>query len=493
MGAIVPPLPDCTRSQNVGVFDTRSPPCDPSPDLSAESAAVPQRGAKILVVDDDATMRDVLELRLQKWGYQVALAADAREATALLQEEDPALVLSDVVMPELSGLDLLRELRKSDPDRPVILLTAHGTVEMAVEAMKAGALDFLTKPLNYASLRVVLEHACRDRELLARSRQSTTERPATNGFNQFVGTSVPMKEVYAMIESLAGSDAPVLITGESGTGKELAARTIHEASGRSNEAFVAVNAAAIPRELVESEIFGHEKGAFTGATQDRMGCFELADQGTLFLDEISEMPIELQPKLLRVLDEARFRRVGGKREIVADVRLLSATNIPPETAVREQRLREDLYYRLNVFTLHLPPLRERDGDIGRIAQHYLERFREKHGASAVAIREEALELLESYPWPGNVRELRNVMERATVLASGEWIEAANLPPYVRNPSSTPAEDSAIPTGLSAAEVEKRLILQTLDETGNNKAETARRLGLNVKTIRNKLRSYGLDR
>lgn len=455
---------------------------------------MPQRGARVLVVDDDATMREVLELRLQKWGYRVLLAADAREATERIREERPDLVLSDVVMPDVSGLDLLRELRSSDPDRPVILLTAHGTVEMAVEAMKAGAVDFLTKPLNYTSLRAVLDHALRDREILVRTRAAASADGETaEGFGRFVGASPSMKEVYELIRSLAGSDAPVLITGESGTGKELAARTIHEASRRCEEPFVALNAAAIPRELVESEIFGHERGAFTGATQDRAGCFELADGGTLFLDEISEMPIELQPKLLRVLDEARFRRVGGKREIVTDVRLLSATNVDPTAAVRDQKLREDLFYRLNVFTLRLPPLRERDGDIARIARHYLDRFREKHGAPARAIRDEALELLEGYAWPGNVRELRNVMERATVLASGEWIEASHLPPYVRSPREEGVEDLQIPTGLSAAEVEKRLILQTLDETGNNKAETARRLGLNVKTIRNKLRSYGLDR
>jgi DNA-binding NtrC family response regulator len=453
---------------------------------------VADSSATILVVDDDATMRDVLEMRLQKWGYRVLLAADAHAATELLEAEDPDLVLSDVVMPELSGLDLLRALKRSDPDRPVILLTAHGTVEMAVEAMKSGALDFLTKPLNYGSLRSVLDQASHDRSLL-RSRENSPPAEKGQGFGRFVGASPQMTEVYELIDSLAGSDAPVLITGESGTGKELAARTIHELSDRKSGTFVAVNAAAIPRELVESEIFGHERGSFTGASQDRIGCFELADGGTLFFDEISEMPIELQPKLLRVLDEARFRRVGGKKEIVADVRMLSATNIAPQLAVKDNRLREDLYYRLNVFTLHLPPLREREGDIALLIQHFLDRFREKHDARARAMRDDAVELMEAYSWPGNVRELRNVMERATILAEGEWIEVSHLPAYVRKPSAEPMDDVSIPSGLSAAEVEKRLILQTLDETGNNKAETARRLGLNVKTIRNKLRSYGLDR
>ena len=463
--------------------------------------SVPEGKVQVLVVDDDATMRDVLELRLRKWGYRVLLAADAREASRILRTSDPDLVLSDVVMPELTGLDLLRELKKSDPTRPVILLTAHGTVEMAVEAMKEGAIDFLTKPLNYANLRAVLEEARKDRDLLRQTRKEAAESTkATKGAapaHGFIGSSPSMREIYRMIESLSGSDASVLITGESGTGKELAARTIHEASQRSAGPFVALNAAAIPRELVESEIFGHERGAFTGASQERMGCFELADGGTLFLDEIAEMPIELQPKLLRVLDEARFRRVGGRKEITVDTRVLSATNIPPRTAVRDGRLRGDLYYRLNVFTLHLPPLREREGDIPLLARHFLEASRKKHGSQAEAVRDDALKLLEEYSWPGNVRELRNVMERAAILAEGEWIEAHHLPAYVRNPLDEEDEsgthDLQVPPGLSAAEVEKRLILQTLDETGNNKAETARRLGLNVKTIRNKLRGWDIER
>jgi len=457
-----------------------------------------RKKTRVLVVDDDATMRDVLELRLRKWGYDVVLAADARDAVDILDRSDPDLILSDVVMPELSGLDLLRSLRSSDPNRPVILLTAHGTVEMAVEAMKEGALDFLTKPLNYANLRAVLEEARRHGEA---PKDPEVEETAEDGpddvLGEFIGQSAPMQEIYDLIRSLAGSDASVLITGESGTGKELAARTIHRESSRRDGPFVALNAAAIPGELVESEIFGHERGAFTGASQERVGCFELAHGGTLFLDEISEMPIDLQPKLLRVLDEAKFRRVGGKKEIEVDVRVLSATNVAPKTAVRDNRLREDLYYRLNVFTLHLPPLRKREGDISVLADHFLARFAAKHGSSAGRLSDDAVELLEEYPWPGNVRELRNVMERAVILTRGETVEAEHLPPYVRNPREDSEEDEAedlqIPSGLSAAEVEKRLILQTLDETDNNKAETARRLGLNVKTIRNKLRSWGIDR
>ena len=448
---------------------------------------------KILVVDDEATMRDVLEMRLQQWGFEVLLAADAGAAEALVLRENPDLVLSDVVMPETSGLELLRKLKGEDPDRPVILLTAHGTVEMAVDAIKEGALDFLTKPINYANLKAVLDEALRDQEVLARSRRAKVALAREQGFGPFSGTSPPMKAVYELIQDLAKSDASVLITGESGTGKELAARTIHELSKRRGQPFVALNAAAIPRELVESELFGHEKGAFTGASADRMGCFELADKGTLLLDEIAEMPIELQPKLLRVLDEARFRRVGGKNEVSVDVRTVSATNKDPRHAVREGILREDLYYRLNVFTIRLPSLREREGDIALTAQHFVDVLREKHGARARAIRDTTLELMERYRWPGNVRELKNVMERAVILATGEWIEPSNLPPYIRDPALDATEALVIPSGLTAAELEKRLILQTLDETGDNKAAAARRLGLNEKTIRNKLKSYGIDR
>jgi DNA-binding NtrC family response regulator len=453
----------------------------------------PDSTPTVLVVDDDATMRDVLEMRLQEWGFHVLLAADAREASELVRRKNPDLVLSDVVMPEMSGLELLRELKQDDVDRPVLLLTAHGTVKMAVAAIKEGAVDFLTKPLSYPNLRAVLEQALRDRALVAQSPRAAAGVAEDQGFGPFIGTSPQMKEVYGLIRDLAASDASVLITGESGTGKELAAQTIHERSARGDGPFVALNAAAIPRELVESELFGHERGAFTGASTDRMGCFELAAGGTLLLDEIAEMPMELQPKLLRVLDQARFRRVGGKQEIAVDVRTISATNRDPREAVQNGDLREDLYYRLNVFTLSLPALREREGDIALMAEHFLDLFGRKHGSTVRGIRDETLELMGQYGWPGNVRELRNVMERAVVMARNEWMEPSQLPPYIRGGAEGDTDRSSLPSGLTAAEVEKRLILQTLDETGNNKAETARRLGLDVKTIRNKLKSYGIER
>ncbi|OFV97646.1 MAG: hypothetical protein A3H28_02325 [Acidobacteria bacterium RIFCSPLOWO2_02_FULL_61_28] len=444
----------------------------------------------VLVVDDEPAMRLVLEARLRSWGYQTLLAADAEEAERLAESSDPEIVLSDVVMPGKSGLEMLPALKAGNRDRPVILITAQGTIDMAVEAMKQGAQDFLTKPLDYAKLRAVIEAAQAEVALRRTSRKLAARVEKDAGFGAFVGTGKHMKEVYELLETVAASDASAILTGESGTGKELAARAIHERSARAQGPFVAINAAAIPETLIESELFGHEKGAFTGAVSARPGCFEMAHRGTLLLDEIAEMPMALQTKLLRVLEDGRVRRLGGHQEFAVDVRVLAATNSEPREAVRKGRLREDLYYRLNVFTVALPPLRERKEDIPVLVQHFLREFNAKHKAAVVALRPEALDLLHNYAWPGNVRELRNVMERAVILAKGEWIEPSHLPPYLRKPIAE--EKMVLPSGTTAAGTEKELILRTLEQTGNNKAETARRLGLDVKTIRNKLKSYGLS-
>jgi transcriptional regulator with PAS, ATPase and Fis domain len=323
----------------------------------------------------------------------------------------------------------------------------------------------------------------------ARRLASQLDRGA--GFGDFIGTSKCMQEVYELISIIAKSDASVIITGESGTGKELAARTIHELSARSKGPFVAINAAAIPENLMESEMFGHERGAFTGATDAQIGCFERANRGTLFLDEIAEMPIALQPKMLRVLEDRRVRRVGGGQEFQVDVRVLAATNKEPRSAVEDGHLREDLFYRLNVFTVALPPLRERKADIPLLAQAFILAFNAKHNSQVAACRSEALDLLKAYPWPGNVRELRNIMERAVILAKGKWIEPSHLPAYILHlPASEGGSKVVLPAGVTAAEAEKELILRTLRLTGNNKAEAARQLGLDVKTIRNKLKAYG---
>jgi DNA-binding NtrC family response regulator len=461
--------------------------------------------ASILVVDDDPSFRNVLDMRLQQWGYRVRVAQDAREAEDIVREWHPDLVLSDVVMPEASGLELLSRLKHGDATRPVILLTAHGTVEMAVEAMKLGAVDFLTKPLDYPNLRSLLVEALerklrpeagRTSERHANGNGSPLESPVAeteDGMGRFLGRSPEMRELFALIRQVGASDASVLITGESGTGKELVAATIHELSRRRDGPFVPLNTAAIPRELMESQLFGHEKGAFTGAIASYPGCFELADGGTLFLDEIGEMPKELQPKLLRVLDSARIRRVGGQRERLFDVRTLAATNRDPRQAVEEKLLREDLFFRLNVLHIHLPPLRDRKGDVAFLARRFAEQMAVKHQLAGGHIRDEALEYLIRYRWPGNVRELRNLIERAVVLAGDSSIGPEHLPPYVREPGPQTADRYVFPPEATLAEAERELILRCLDETGNNKTETARRLGLSTRTIHNKLRAYGIDR
>ena len=450
------------------------------------------RAAKILVVDDEPAMRMVLEIRLREWGFQVLTASDGEQGKQQAESAEPDIVISDVIMPSLSGLDLLRCLKSGDPARPVILITAQGTVDMAVEAMKQGAYDFLTKPLDYSKLQAILEAAQRDITLRRQSQKLQAQLEKGSGFGPFVGSSRPMREVYELLGTIAASDASAIITGESGTGKELAARAIHERSARAGGPFLAINAAAIPEGLIESEIFGHERGAFTGAIGVRPGCFELAHRGTLFLDEIAEMPATLQPKLLRVLEDGRVRRLGGKQEFAFDVRIIAATNRDPQETLQKGLLREDLYYRLNVFTVALPALREHKEDIPALVQHFIREFNAKHKTAVVALRIEALEKLQSYAWPGNVRELRNVMERAVILARGEWIEPSHLPPYLSQPSPGRKATLVLPTASTAADAEKELILRTLEQTGNNKTEAARRLGLDVKTIRNKLKAYGLS-
>ena len=452
------------------------------------------RKTKVLIVDDEPAIREVLEMILQEWGYEVRLASDGAEAKDTVEGYEPDIVISDVVMPQLSGLDLLRALKAGNPARPVILVTAHASIDLAVESMKQGAQDFVTKPMDYPKLRAILKAAESDIELRQTSKRlsSQLEKGSGAGFGEFVGTSKAMREVYELLQSLSSSDAYAIITGESGTGKELAARTIHRLSSRASGPFIAINAAAIPETLIESEMFGHEKGAFTGAIGVRPGCFELANGGTLFLDEIAEMPTMLQPKLLRVLEDGKVRRLGGKQEFSFDVRVIAATNRDPRHAIQDGKLREDLYYRMTVFTVALPPLRERKEDIPLLAQSFIREFNKKHDANVQALRDEAFDVLNTYSWPGNVREFRNVMERAVILAKGEWIETHHLPPYLRNPVAETSSRIVLPVGITAAEAERELILKTLERTGQNKAEAARQLGLDVKTIRNKLKTYEIE-
>ena len=449
------------------------------------------KALKVLIVDDEAAMREVLEMRLESWGFDVCLAEDGACGEEMALSHNPDIVISDVVMPGVSGMELLRVLKTGNPERPVILVTAQATVDLAVEAMKQGAHDFITKPIDYSKLNMILQAVGREINERREAGRLFSQLERGSGFGGFIGDSKAMREIYSLIDSIARSDAPVIITGESGTGKELAARTIHDMSRRSNGPFIAVNSSAIPENLMENELFGHEKGAFTGASGMQAGCFELANHGTLFLDEIAEMPPALQPKLLRVLEDRRVRRIGGVRELDFDVRVLAATNREPRGAVESGKLREDLFYRLNVFTLTLPPLRARKGDIPLLVQSFIQHANVKHNSNVQACRTETLDLLKSYSWPGNVRELKNIIERAAILAGGAWIETSHLPAYIHDApyekTTSGIEDTG---GVTAANAEMELILKTLRATGNNKAEAARRLGLDVKTIRNKLKAYG---
>lgn len=443
----------------------------------------------ILVVDDEAAMREVLKVRLEKWGYAVSTAENGVEAKRQVEASQPDIAISDVVLPDISGLDLLETLQAGNENRPVVLITAYGTVDAAVEAMKRGAIDFLTKPLDYEQLKATLLHAERQMRGASDARQLEETLASEKGMGPLVGRSRPMLEVYEALRILGVSNALAIITGDSGTGKELAARTIHDCSSRRAGPFVAVNTAAIAEGVMESELFGHVKGAFTGASADRPGFFELADGGTLFLDEISEMPAPLQPKLLRVLEDSKVRRVGGQRETDVDVRVLAATNRDPEEALTEGRLRRDLYYRLSVFTVRLPSLQERLEDAPLLVQHFVQQFNEKHGTEVEGVSAEAQESLMGYEWPGNVRELRNVMERAVILSREGWIERSHLPPYLRGVVEAQATGLRLPEEVTVAEAERLLILHTLERVGNNKTKAARQLGVDVKTIRNKLRAY----
>jgi DNA-binding NtrC family response regulator len=408
---------------------------------SKESARVTSKPTKILLVEDNADTQEFLQILLQQWGFEVRLASDGQEAQVLTDSYQPDIVVTDVMMPGLSGLDLLRCLKAGEPNRPIILITAQDSVDLAVEAMKEGAHDFLTKPLDFSKLKSTLGAAQRDVEGRRESQKLVLQLEKGAGFGELVGTSKAMRHIYSLIKSVGKTDASVLITGESGTGKELVARSIHQLSTRVGGPLVAINAAAIPETLIESELFGHEKGAYTGASSVGVGCFERANHGTLFLDEIAEMPILLQSRLLRVLEDRRVRRVGGQQERAFDVRVIAATNLNPRKAIEQGKLREDLYFRLNVFALQMPPLREHREDIPLLAQHFIREFDQKHECHVEAVRDGALQRLQNYSWPGNVRELKNVIERAVILARTDWIEISHLPPYLQEEPAKSAPTS----------------------------------------------------
>jgi DNA-binding NtrC family response regulator len=449
---------------------------------------------KVLIVEDEENERTGMAELVRGWGYDTETASDGVEGLERTESWAPGIVITDLKMPRMSGMELLERIAAQPQQVAVILLTAQGSVDAAVAAMKVGAFDFIEKPVNPTRLRNILQNAARirgaERELEANRRKLRD----VGVLGSLVGPSKKMQEVFRLIEMVAPSTASVLITGESGTGKELVARTIHSLSNRKGKPFVAINCAAIPETLIESEVFGHEKGAFTGALERRTGCFELAEGGTLLLDEIGEMPIGTQAKLLRVLEDRKLRRLGSKSETSVDVRVLAATNKPPDEAVARGQLRNDLYYRLNVFNIHLPPLREHKEDLPDLVQALLTDMNQKHDRTVAGIAEPVTNAFQSYAWPGNVRELRNTLERAVIVCDGALVEPKHLPPGFGQviPRAPVQEANAVRLGVGTTvdEAERLLILKTLEATNNNKTRAAEILGISLKTLHNKLKEYG---
>ena len=444
----------------------------------------------ILLIDDDASLRRVIEFSLTEAGYRVRAAMSGEEGLALFEKEPADAVVTDITMPGMSGLDVLRKLQEQAAGIPVIIITAYGTIESAVEAMRQGAFDYVTKPFNRDELRMTLERALKLRRLERENLRLREEVAGKYRFEGIIGSSEKFQEVLDMAGRVAGSDASVLITGESGTGKELIARAVHYTGGRATGPFVAVNCAAIPENLIESELFGHMKGAFTGAVRDKEGKFELADGGTIFLDEIGELRFDLQAKILRALQERAIDRVGGAKPAQVNVRVLAATNRELEREVREGRFREDLYYRLNVITLQVPPLRERRDDIPLLAEHFLRKYNQD---AAVSLAPGALAALSAYGWPGNVRELENVIERASVLRRSSEIAVSDLPEKLSRPSRGVGEFilNLPDDGLSLEELEKSLIVKALEKHKGNQTRAAEYLRITRPTLIYRMEKYGL--
>jgi DNA-binding NtrC family response regulator len=501
---------DVMSKSSLGYTEPSSatPPGGSRPDSSAStvpseaigSAAAPERFGqadrmkdhRILVVDDEPASRKGLQELLTVWGYDVSAAADGQEALERAAVRAPDLVIADLVMPGIDGLELLTRLKRDFPTVAVVFLTGQGSIETAVQAIKDGAYDYLTKPVDPTHLQLLLDRAL-ERSETAREVQLLRRQLRQRGaFGRLLGSSPGMMDVMRQVEVAAPTDATVFIAGESGTGKELVARTVHELSPRRRGPFVAVNCAAIPETLLESEIFGHERGSFTGAVERRQGCFELADGGTLFLDEVAEMQPGTQAKFLRVLQEGQFRRLGAKAEIRVDVRVIAATNKEPMKALQDGTLREDLYYRLNVFAIGLPPLRGRLEDLSDLAQAFVEEFNDRHGRKVRGVDESALDVLRRHRWPGNVRELRNVIERAVIVCSGDLVRAEHLPSLGAPSEPVTAAidtDLVLPIGTTVDDAERELILRTLKQTGGNKTRAAEILGISLKTLHNKLHRY----
>jgi len=446
---------------------------------------------KILIIDDDTSLRRVLEYNLQEAGYQVSAAASGEEGLRLFAEEAPALVITDMKMPGMDGMQVLKSIKERSPETLVIVITAFGTVDVAVEAMKLGAYDYITKPFNRDELRLTVGKALQFSGLATENRRLKDALADRVDFRTIIGSSPQMEKVFGIVRKVADSEASVMITGESGTGKELVARSIHALSGRKAGPFVAINCAAIPRDLLESELFGHVKGAFTGAVKDKTGKFQMADGGTLFLDEVGELPLELQPKLLRALQERVIEQVGGTRELKLDVRVVAATNLDIEKGIAEGVFREDLYYRLAVIPIHLPPLRQRRDDIPLLLRF----FCGKHGADKVAFDKPALATLTSYPWPGNVRELENMVERLLIMRDSDTITLDELPDKIVGHKAKEESGGAVlnlpDSGYSLEQLEHEVVVAALERNGWNQTAAARFLRIPRHTLIYRMEKYGI--
>lgn len=444
----------------------------------------------ILVIDDEKNIRTGLAEALALDGYEVLLAADGTEGLDIALHSEIDLVITDLRMPGITGEEVLRRVTSETPGIPVIVLTGHGTVENAVEAMRAGAYDFLTKPLNLDRLSLLVKRALQNRELVLQHRELEREIENRRSFEHIIGKSPAINKVFDVVKRVAPTKASVLITGESGVGKELIANALHNLSPRKDKPFIKVHCAALAETILESELFGHEKGSFTGAVARKRGRFELAHSGTIFLDEIGEIDQSVQIKILRVLQEKTFERVGGEETLEVDVRVITATNRDLEKEIKTGSFREDLFYRLNVVRIHVPPLRERKDDLPLMITAFIREFAEENGKKIEGVDPKARSVLYAYDWPGNVRQLRNCIESAVVMTSGTVITLDDLPPSIRPREEVPS--LRIPVGVTIAEAEKQVIIQTLSAQNGNKTRAAEVLGIGRKTLHRKLDEYGLD-
>jgi two-component system response regulator PilR (NtrC family) len=449
---------------------------------------------RILIVDDEPSMREMLSIMLHKDGYEVRAAESRAQAAAVLSQGPVDMVITDIRLPDGDGIEILRHVKAAAPGTAVVVMTAFGTTETAVAALKLGAHDYLTKPFDVDELKIVVRGALETQRLTEENRLLKAEFRTRHGLDQIVGVSSAMAAVFDLVQSVAPTSSTVLITGESGTGKELVAKAIHALSPRKDAPFVSINCGALPENLLESELFGHMKGAFTDAHQNKKGLFEAAHRGTLFLDEVGETPPAMQVKLLRALQEKRIRRVGGTDEMDVDARVISATNVPLETLVREKRFREDLFYRLQVIPLRTPPLRERREDIPLLANHFLKRFNDEMGKEVIKISEQAMSLLGRHSWPGNVRELENVVERAVALETTAAVLPERLPDALRNPALGEPAAADLSQGFSLdaymEKIERDLLHRALVQAGGDRQVAAGLLGVSPRSLRYLIQKHG---